>query len=240
MSIVLDALKKASPPDEESARPDFRGREVFFRGSSAPTDQRKVWMILGTGVVIIAVVLWELYSSFLIPVNRTQSPVSQVSLPGRSLPPAAGTAVDKGTVLGRESRPVMTMEQGRKSSVKWPDDAEGHNHHGMALRRMGKLQEAQSEYQKALTLSGEYVEAMNNLAVVYSLEGDTQGAMNMLQKALTLRPQYAEAHLNMAVLLDKMKKPQEAKEHYEAFLRQSPADLTLVRRVHDRLKELGG
>jgi Flp pilus assembly protein TadD len=57
------------------------------------------------------------------------------------------------------------MDHGTKEALRLkPDFAEAHNNLGTALHRMGRIEEAISQYQEALRLKPESEEARANLA----------------------------------------------------------------------------
>ena len=71
---------------------------------------------------------------------------------------------------------------------------------GIILQDLGKFEEAENSYKKAILLKPEYPEAYNNL-------GNTLWALNLLdnensfEKAISLKPEFIEAYNNLGNLL---------------------------------------
>ncbi|HUB67860.1 MAG TPA: tetratricopeptide repeat protein [Candidatus Methylacidiphilales bacterium] len=78
-----------------------------------------------------------------------------------------------------------------------------YNNYGLALGRAGRLDEAISVYQKALTLNSNFPDSHNNLAWTLLQKGELDGAITQCQRALEIDPHYADAHENLGVALFK-------------------------------------
>ena len=82
-----------------------------------------------------------------------------------------------------------------------------------------KLKLAQQDYQQALEINAENVNAYIALARVQRVMGDFNLAQNTLERALALWPDFPEAHLNLGILYDLyLNKSQQAQQHMEAYL----------------------
>lgn len=68
------------------------------------------------------------------------------------------------------------------------------------LHKKGRLEEARRLYQDTLRLDPGYVEALNNLGVIYIHEKDLPAARNCLEKAVKLDPGHADIYYNLACL----------------------------------------
>lgn len=64
----------------------------------------------------------------------------------------------------------------------------------------GSFSEAKELYEAALSLDPGYVEALNNLGVIYIKDKDYTRAEQLLEKAVRLKPSYVEPYYNMACL----------------------------------------
>src|SRR5262249_234592 len=69
---------------------------------------------------------------------------------------------------------------------------------GMALRALGRLDEAVERYSKAIALKPDFAEACNNCANVLQDLGREDEAVELYRKALALKPAYADAPRNLA------------------------------------------
>lgn len=94
-----------------------------------------------------------------------------------------------------------------------------HNDVGVALRKIGNVQEAVAHYQQALRLRPDYADAHYNFGNVLYHLGQTESAIAEYEEALRLKPNDASAHDNLGSALAQMGRPQEAIEHFEQSLR---------------------
>ena len=82
-----------------------------------------------------------------------------------------------------------------------PDDAQAHSNLGLALKDLGRHQEAVTHFQQALLFSPGNPKILNNLGNVYRELGRLDKAITSYQQALAIRPAYEEANHNLAVAL---------------------------------------
>src|SRR4030043_651481 len=68
------------------------------------------------------------------------------------------------------------------------------------LIKLGRFQEAKKLYEAVVSLDPGYVEALNNLGIIYIREGDFDAAKENLEKAVRLNPRHVESYYNMACL----------------------------------------
>lgn len=109
----------------------------------------------------------------------------------------------------------------RNLVIKDPTNPEVHNNYGVALRKAGLLDQAESSYGTALKLDPNYTQAMNNLAVVYMSQSQYVKAKELLKKAVELDPEYIDAHLHLGLCLEKNGELEAAKGYFESFLKLS-------------------
>ena len=74
------------------------------------------------------------------------------------------------------------------------------NERGVSLHQMGRLEEAEDSYHRALKIDEEYALAWNNVAVVRAHSADMVGAETALEHALEARPSLDDAQLNLGLL----------------------------------------
>jgi tetratricopeptide (TPR) repeat protein len=122
------------------------------------------------------------------------------------------------TDLGRfaEAEPLLRQAQAGL------DDAVSHYNLGFLLARVGRLQEAAVEYQRALYREPENVEARSNLATVLVRQGKLDGAARQLGRALEIDPDNASAHTNLGVVLAQQGRFEPAAREFKEAVRLDP------------------
>lgn len=106
--------------------------------------------------------------------------------------------------------------------VSKSDNAEILNNRGVALRDLGRSDEALEHYQRALVLKPDYPEALNNRGVALHDLGRFDEALESYQRALALRSDYPEALNNRGVTLHDLSRVNDALESYERALLLRP------------------
>jgi Flp pilus assembly protein TadD len=93
---------------------------------------------------------------------------------------------------------------------------------GEALRLLDRVEEAADAYQKALKLQANFVEAMNNLAVVRAGQGNLQEARHWFEQAIEINPEDAYPYNNLGVIYESEGKFDSALHYYEEAVKRSP------------------
>jgi len=101
--------------------------------------------------------------------------------------------------LEMENYPSM-MEECLNLVRQSPDSPEAHNFLGIALRRTGQIDEAISEYKKAISLQTRFPQAHYNLGIAYMKKALFKEAVNEYEIALKLYPRYAKAYSNLGYI----------------------------------------
>lgn len=68
------------------------------------------------------------------------------------------------------------------------------------FQKGGRFQEAKRLYEEALGLDPDYVDALNNLGVIYIHDKKYSEARAFFAKAIRLKPDYVDSHYNLACL----------------------------------------
>ena len=138
--------------------------------------------------------------------------------------PATQRAYDDALALMRAGH-VADAERGfRALAQSNPDLAGPHANLGVIARNAGRLPEAVSELEKAITLAPGLAVAWNQLGLAYRQSGEFTKARDAYDHAIALNPNYAAAVLNLGVLDDLyLAEPAKALELYTRYLALTPA-----------------
>ncbi|MEE8429319.1 MAG: tetratricopeptide repeat protein, partial [Gammaproteobacteria bacterium] len=110
---------------------------------------------------------------------------------------------------------------------------------GIALKGLGRPQDAVHHYQQALALQPDSAEAHNNLGLAWKELGRLDAALRHYGQALALRPDYANAHINRGNAYQAQGQPEQAIPCYERALQINPAAAEAHNNRALALKELG-
>jgi len=81
------------------------------------------------------------------------------------------------------------------------------------LLKLGRFQEAKKIYEAVISMDPGYVEALNNLGIIYIHEGDFDAGKENLEKAVRLNPRHVESYYNMACLYAIKGEPKQGLEY---------------------------
>jgi len=107
------------------------------------------------------------------------------------------------------------------------------------LYRLGQTDAARERYYMAIELDEDFVEARANLGCVLAESGELELAAAALSGALTHYPDYPDAQYHLARTLDRLGRADEAREHWQAFLRLA-SDSPWADEARARLRSPGG
>ena len=161
--------------------------------------------LVGTGLV--------LFSNFIVPKKRWLQP----SLCAGLLL-TLGMASWQRTLVYESNETLWT-----DTLAKNPDCWSGHNNLGEAFAQKGQLNEAVTQYQKALVIYPNYPEARNNLGNVLLRKGRLDDAVAQFQEALVIKPNYAAARNNLGVALLHMGRLDDAVAQFQKALEINPS-----------------
>ncbi len=95
-----------------------------------------------------------------------------------------------------------------------PDYADLHYYAGVALDRLGKIDDAITHLRRAVEINPRYVKALVHLAELFTLRGDTDEAIEKLERAIDSGADYPDVHVRLARLMSKSGMKEQAREHY--------------------------
>lgn len=100
-----------------------------------------------------------------------------------------------------------------------------------------QLRRAEEQFQRAVELDAEYVEAWNNLGTVLADLDEFEQSIEVFRKALNVFPLYADAHFNLGDVLSSVGRADEAVHHWRRYLQLDPKS-PWAADVRARLSEL--
>ena len=111
--------------------------------------------------------------------------------------------------LKQNGRIDESLVASQKSVQLDPQDAEAHYNLGIVMQELGRLDEAEAIYKKAITLKPDH-KTYNNLGIVMQELGRLDEAEASYKKAITLKPDFIQAINNRWLLLFNQKRFEEA------------------------------
>ena len=144
------------------------------------------------------------------PKERNLSPVGQIK---PSLPPSL-----KEEAL---SKPTET-ERGEAKDQPIASEAIHHFNLAVSFSNQRETLRAIQSYQKAIELNPAYVEAYNNLGIIYQEAGDLDKAFQIYQKVTEINPQYEKAYNNLGIILHLKGRLEEATAAFQKALTLNP------------------
>jgi len=98
-----------------------------------------------------------------------------------------------------------------------------YNNRGNAYFKIGKFNEAMSDYTAALRLNPQYANPHNNRGIILQRKGDYERAIAEFDKAVALNPNYANAYNNRGYTYQKLNRLDDASNDYKKALAINPA-----------------
>lgn len=93
---------------------------------------------------------------------------------------------------------------------------------GNLMFKRDRLEEAEDLYRRALKLDSDQPEAHYNLGFLLFERREVAPAMESFRRALASDPSFADAHFNLAMTLQELGHVDEARLHWEAYLKLDP------------------
>ena len=106
-----------------------------------------------------------------------------------------------------------------------PTDPDAQVSLGNLLFQKGRIDDAISHYQKAITLRPDYFLARYGLGHALLEKGELDSAIQVCRSALLLRPLDADCHTTLAIALEEKGNPAEAMGHYQKALELAPSSV---------------
>lgn len=188
MSHINEALRKAQK--DRDAR-SLRYSGILSSGKEAKRTSWRRALFWGALFLILILLAFTSYSWWDSRGQQILAPTDKKALATR---PQAGRVA---TV-----KPSLPKSRAREktSQPKTVGSAKAFYEKAKRFHKRGRLQDARRFYQEALRLDPGYVDALNNLGVIYIREKEYMAAQRNFEKAARLKPGYVDAHYNLACL----------------------------------------
>ncbi|NOX34927.1 MAG: tetratricopeptide repeat protein [Deltaproteobacteria bacterium] len=109
--------------------------------------------------------------------------------------------LNMGNLVHAEGKFEESMEWYEKAIIfNYADNKKAHNNIGVALTRLGRLDEAIEKLKKAIEMDPQYFEAHNNIGETYKYLGMYEKALESCEMAIHLSPDFVPARWNRSML----------------------------------------
>jgi tetratricopeptide (TPR) repeat protein len=130
-----------------------------------------------------------------------------------------------GMIAYQSAHPEMAIELIDQAIMRNGDIPSYHVGRGLALRSLGRLDDALQSYDRALTIEPDNAEALNNRGLLLHELQRFDGALESYDRALAVRSDFAQALNNRGNTLQALERLEEAVASYDRALALEP-DLT--------------
>ena len=122
-----------------------------------------------------------------------------------------------------KSKQFKTVEKECKIlSKKYSKSSILYNILGISQEKQGKLQSAQSNFEKSIKFNPNYIYAYNNLGNVLRNLEKYDDAINFINKAIKLNANYPDAYINLGIIYKNLNKFKKAISYYNKSLELNP------------------
>ncbi len=246
MSLILDALKKAQHKTEVAS--PVQEQSVQNHKPTGTSSRRVVLLFI---LFLVAGGMWFMRDKLFLPTFESQEvavkstlkqvktavvpkPVDPVALEKAKMQKEMDTInqlISGADMQFQNGDYAKSAEAYKQLLLYRPSQPEVYNNYGMALRKLGRIDEAKQAYMTALALKPEYAEALNNFAVLLMEDRQYSEAKSHLEKALLLNAQYTDALLHLGLCFEKMGDVSHSIGAYQRYLKASSGDMNRNLRI---------
>lgn len=133
---------------------------------------------------------------------------------------------DKAREVYGKAKGVAETEERRIDPFVKGKLANMHLETGEIYYEMGLLDEAITEYRKALSLRPDFVDIRVKIGIAYKEKGLTEKAINELKEAKAINPNYPAAGINLGITYYSLSKFKQAEEEWLDVLKKHPGNKT--------------
>lgn len=173
-----------------------------------------------TGIALIAL------SRVLMEVGRFEQALDALQRARKILPKSAVVHYNFGTLELMRGAPLASLPHFDQAVGLFPAYSEAFNNRGVALARLGRLDEAVSAHRRAIETDAYNYQAHFNLGVALAAAGRPGEALAAFEASAALVPRDIRPKLKIAALLKAAGRHQEARAVYQAILTIEPGNAT--------------
>ncbi len=141
-------------------------------------------------------------------------------------------------VLASIDRHAEALDRFEQSIALDANRHEAHHGRSIALRVLGRLEDAEASARRAVELAPRSPDGWNSLAIVRAHAGDPEEAREAYARAIALEPNHAEAIYNLGRLREKAEELDEALECFRRMVELRPSHRGARLRVASCLRRL--
>jgi Tfp pilus assembly protein PilF len=130
--------------------------------------------------------------------------------------------------FGKVYRAAPAVDRNAYVAADLPASARAHYNYGAALQEIGRIDDAEKEYNTVLRFDPNYTKADVNLAVVYMARSKFDEAKKYYERALQIDPHADDVHAGYAYVLERLGQPDQARAEYEKAIRLIPKSARLL------------
>ena len=142
-------------------------------------------------------------------------------------------------VLEQTDRMTQALEINKKVVFLFNSDPEAHLSLGNCYNRLGKLEDAELSYKKALLLKPNYIQALNNLAIILNKLKHYKESLFYFKKIITLQPDFAEAYNYLGLNLASLERFDEAVLYFKKAINLKPDNYHAYSNLGNTLVKVG-
>ncbi len=119
-----------------------------------------------------------------------------------------------------QAEAVLTLADGALREA--PSSVQAHLWRGLALKDLGRLEDARDTFERTLALDAACMPALINRAAILRRLGMSEAALAACDAAIALNPDFAAARCNRGLALNDLDRPHEALEEFDRAIALAP------------------
>lgn len=200
MSHINEALRKAQK-DKDARSLAYTG--ILSSGKEAKRKSGKRALLWGALFLILILLAFTAYSWWDTKGQKILASRDKKALATRPPLPKSPSKAKTSQLkkFGRaEGSPREAAVSARGSQQTAARSARAFYEKAMRFHKRGRMKDAKRFYQEALRLDPSFVDALNNLGVLFIRDRDYTAAQRSFEKAIQLQPGYVDSYYNLACL----------------------------------------